>query len=118
MSVASIGSGSYQATLIFANYQQRGRSLKSVAGNNTSEAPAEAQGTASSSRQDFRDAARSRATTGIDLTNLAKALDAGDLAGARTALAAIQQVTTPDTESASALTASGSVDTHTFRLTA
>ena len=94
MSVATIGSGSYQATSLFANYQQRVSSLQNPAGNVQAKDRAGTPEARASRQPDAPDVAQGHAApgrAGIDLSALSEALDAGDLASAKKAFAALQQ---------------------------
>ena len=113
MSVATIDAGSYQSTSLFANYRQRTQGMRKPA-SDCSAGAADTRQTFSAIQQAVERTAASPA--GIDFSALNNALDAGDLAGAKRALAAIQQERPVAQPSDSATAASAS--SGTFRITA
>ena len=94
MSVSTIGYGGYQATSLTANFRQRVQTRQELAGDLQSASPEDSQGAASQIQQGLRIGTTNRTTPGaggIDFADLAKALEAGDVAGAKKALAVILQ---------------------------
>lgn len=94
MSVSTIGYGSYQATSIIANFRQRARSSQELADDFASASSADSRGAPSPVQPGPQVGGSNRTMTGpggVDFATLIGALDAGDVAGAKKALATILQ---------------------------